>query len=88
METFFHNFIDEFEKMPIGGGESPIIMFFETDPRDGYSTSFKSMGGGYTTSTIQVKFAVSDVKSDVLFGFDFQNTGPMGGFSTGMMKTL
>ncbi len=88
MPIFFRNFIDEFEKLPIGGGESPIMMFFETGPREGYSTHFKSMGGGYTTVFLQVKFTVAQTTADVLLGFDFQNTGPMGGFATGMMKAL
>lgn len=88
MRVFFRNFVDEFEKLPIGGGESPIIMFFETGPRDGYSTTFKSMGGGYNLISLQVKFESSETKSDVLFGFDLVNTGVMGGFATGMMKAL
>ncbi len=88
MPMLFRNFIDEFEKLPIGGGESPIMMFFETGPREGYSTFFKSMGGGYTIAFIQVKFAVAQTTADVLVGLDLQNTSPMGGFATGMMKAF
>jgi len=86
MNAFFRNFIFEFEKTLLGGDKSSVIMFFEDGPRDGYSTTFKSMGGGYSTYTIKIKFALSESKIDVLLGWDFKHTGPMGGFGMGIMK--
>ncbi len=85
MNDFFNYFVHEFEKAVFGGGKGEVVMFFEDGPREGFSTTFKSVGNVYTIFFVQVKFAIVAAKVDVLMGMDFQNQG---GFMSGMVKGM
>jgi hypothetical protein len=86
MGAFFKQFVHEFEKSILGGGQGDVTMFSEDGPRDGYSTTFKSVGNVYNKMWVKIQFIVNAGRIDVLMGFDFQTSGPMAGLVRGMMN--
>ncbi len=86
MGAFFKQFVHEFEKSILGGGQGDVTMFSEDGPREGFSTTFKSVGNVYNKMWVRVQFVVSGERVDVLQGFDFQTSGPMAGLVKGMMN--
>lgn len=86
MGAFFKQFVIEFEKSIMGGGQGVVTMFSEDGPREGYSTTFKSVGNVYNKMWVKVQFTVSGERVDVLMGFDFQTSGFMAGLTRGIMQ--
>ncbi len=86
MNAFFKQFVHEFEKSILGGGQGDVTMFSEDGPRDGYSTTFKSVGNIYNKMWVKVQFIINAGRIDVIMGFDFQTSGPMAGMVRGMMN--
>jgi hypothetical protein len=85
MGAFFKQFVLEFEKTIMAGGQSSVLMFFEDGPRNGFSTTFKSVGQVSNTIFVQVTFVVNGPKVDVIMGFDSKIQDPMIGLPKGMM---
>ncbi len=85
---FFRNFVHEFEKTLFGGGSAPVLMFFEDGPREGYATTFKSVGDLYQTYLVRVQFQIEGPKIGVLLGCEYQNTGFNAGLQRGLMKLM
>jgi hypothetical protein len=88
MAIFFRNFVYEFEKTLFGGGSSPVLTFFEDGPREGYATTFKSVGDFYQTYLVRVYFQVEGQRISVLIGVEYQNTSFGGGFQKGLLKMM
>ena len=86
MSVFFKQFVHEFEKSILGGGQGDVTMFSEDGPREGFSTMFKSVGNVYNKMWVKIQFIVNAGRIDVLMGFDFQISGPMAGMVRGMMN--
>jgi hypothetical protein len=86
MGAFFKQFVLEFEKSLLGGGQGSVTMFSEDGPREGFSTTFKSVGNVYNMMFVKVQFAINGGRVDVLMGFDLQTSGPMAGMIKGMMN--
>jgi hypothetical protein len=86
MGAFFKQFVHEFEKSILGGGQGSVSMFSEDGPREGFSTTFKSVGNVYNMMFVKVQFAISGGRVDVLMGFDLQTSGPMAGMIKGMIS--
>lgn len=86
MGAFFKQFVHEFEKSILGGGQGDVTMFSEDGPREGYSTVFKSVGNVYNKMWVKIQFSVVGGHIDVFMGFEFQTSGPMAGLVRGMMN--